>query len=112
MAATPQEVVIRVRIEVDQPETPAEPPAARSPKWLACDMLHHAAEHWKSIPEDERPTLVNDMLAGTNGETFGFMRPVGEMDRDTAVRAACWLLALTDPMCDQWPVILAAVMDT
>lgn len=57
----------------------------------------------------------NDFLLGSNGDTVAFLlapaRP-GGLDKETALRTAAWLVALTDPLQERFPEVLKTVMNT
>jgi len=71
-------------------------------------------------PVDAEPIdTTNDMLVGSRGplsdQTFTLMLPpaAGEpFSRDRALRLAAWLVALADPLDEQFPAVLDAVRST
>lgn len=64
----------------------------------------------------EEINTANDFWFGVIGFDNNFrinpMLPVQDMDRDKALRAAAWLVAMADPMQDKFPQVLEAVLNT
>jgi hypothetical protein len=57
----------------------------------------------------------NDFFLGVSGypeQTFSFMFPPGPMDKAAALRTAAWLVALADPMNEEFPAVFKAICNT
>ena len=103
-------------VDVD-PETGGSLPAAPEPGApddllpLVAAMMTRAFE----LVDDEVETINDTLVAvGPGPDQFSVgigISPVG-LTRAQAIRTACWLIALADPMDKTWPVVLAAVRNT
>lgn len=63
---------------------------------------------------DEPVDTSNDFLlsVGPGPDRFGFFRPPHVMTRAQALRAAAWIVALADPLDEDFPAVLAAIRST
>lgn len=57
--------------------------------------------------------VTNDNLVGKRGDgTIVFLKPAMPMPVDEALRMAAWIVALADPLDEQFPAVLEAVRGT
>ena len=61
-----------------------------------------------TIPVD----TINSQLAGILGDGISVMFPKTEMTKSEALRHAAWLVALADPLDEEFPAVLEAVRAT
>lgn len=103
-------------VDVD-PETAGTIPEAPQPGGpddllpLVAALMTRAFELVNEDTETVNDTLV---AVGIDPDQFSVgigVSPVG-LTRAQAIRTACWLIALADPMDKTWPIVLAAVRNT
>lgn len=103
-------------VDVD-PETGGSLPAAPEPGApddllpLVAAMMTRAFE----LVDDEVETINDTLVAvgpGADQFSVGLGASAVPLTRAQAIRTACWLIALADPMDKTWPVVLAAVRNT
>ena len=86
---------------------------------LAVELAERFDEREHPDPDGEPIDTTNDMLVGSRGpladQTFTLMLPPAAgapFSRDRALRLAAWLVALADPLDEEFPAVLAAVRST
>jgi hypothetical protein len=64
------------------------------------------------VPDDEEIDTTNDFLVGVRSDHIAPLFVIGPMDKAKAIRLACWLLVLADPLELEFTKVLEAIKNT